>query len=612
MAGRTLDLDKDLLIRDELGCQISDMYITWDAYRAERTALWQEIQEYVFATDTTVTSNAKLPWSNKTTIPKLCQIRDNIHANYMYRLFPNRKWLTYECDEEKDNSIQKKEAATSYMQWVVARRHFYNTVSKLVYDYIDYGNVFAMPEWVDETNKTPDTEQVGYVGPKVRRIAPTDIVFNPTAPDFDSSPKIIRSITSLGEVKELLLASSKTEEDRIAAEELFKYLREIRSKVSSSTGGNWTTKDRIYQVAGFGNFQDYLKSDMVEVLTFYGTIYDKHNDKLLKNVVIKVVDRHKVIYQGDNESSLGMPPIFHVGWRERPDILWAAGPLDNLIGMQYRIDHLENMKADCIDLNTYPIFKIKGYVEDFKWEPMERIYVGDDGDVDLLTPNVQAIQLDNQIGMYEAKMEEMAGSPREAMGFRSPGEKTKYEVQSLENASGRIFQAKIDCFERDLLEPLLNSMLDLARGNLNETTIRVFDDELKFQDFLSLNRHDITGSGRIIPIAARHFAEQAQLVQDITAFFGSPIGQDPMVNQHISGLKIARLIERLLELDQYDLVEPYIRLSEQADSQRMMQSHEESVAMETTTPNGFSPGDFDPDVAQEIPPPGGVDQGPTF
>jgi hypothetical protein len=40
------------------------------------------------------------------------------------------------------------------------------------------------------------------------------------------------------------------------------------------------------------------------------------------------------------------------------------GPLDNLVGMQYRIDHLENLKADVFDLIAFPPLKIKGYVED--------------------------------------------------------------------------------------------------------------------------------------------------------------------------------------------------------------------------------------------------------
>ena len=35
-------------------------------------------------------------------------------------------------------------------------------------------------------------------------------------------------------------------------------------------------------------------------------------------------------------------------------------------------------------------------------------------------------------------MEEMAGAPKEAMGFRSPGEKTAYEVQRMENAASQV------------------------------------------------------------------------------------------------------------------------------------------------------------------------------
>ena len=54
------------------------------------------------------------------------------------------------------------------------------------------------------------------------------------------------------------------------------------------------------------------------------------------------------------------------------------GPLDNLVGMQYRIDHLENLKADVFDQIAYPIIKIRGDVEDFDFEPAARIYMGEE------------------------------------------------------------------------------------------------------------------------------------------------------------------------------------------------------------------------------------------
>jgi len=100
-------------------------------------------------------------------------------------------------------------------------------------------------------------------------------------------------------------------------------------------------------------------------MTFYGDMYDIDNEKLYKNYVFTIVDRHKIIGQKPNPSFYGYPPIFHAPWRQKQDNLWGMGPLDNLIGMQYRVDHIENTKADVWDLTAYPVIKVKGFVEDF-------------------------------------------------------------------------------------------------------------------------------------------------------------------------------------------------------------------------------------------------------
>ena len=588
---KTLDIS-NILTEDCLAKAISDKYMEWEMLRETRKREWQEVLEYVFATDTTKTSNSKLLWSNKTTIPKMCQIRDNLHSNYMAALFPKQKWLVWEGAQEDDESKNKVEAIESYMQWVTSKNQYYNTISQLVYDYIDCGNAFVMPEWIDETNLTQDKEQVGYVGPQARRISPLDIVFDPTGLSFEKTPKIVRSIVSLGEVKEILSRQSADEGQREQALELYQYLREIRSTAAKYSESNTRVKDRVYNIAGFSSFHQYLCSNNVEVLTFYGDFYDEEKDELLKNYIIKIVDRHKIIAKIPNPSYFGHAPIFHAGWRLRPDNLWSMGPLDNLVGMQYRIDHLENMKADCFDLIAYPPVKIKGQVEDFDWGPLARIYLGDDGDVSFLTPDVMVLQADNQIAILEAKMEEMAGSPKEAMGFRTPGEKTKYEVQSLENAASRVFTNKIMHFEKHVIENLLNAMLELARRNMTASVIRTFDDEFKIGVFRELTRYDITGHGRLYPMASRHFAEQATLVQNLTSFLNSNAGSDQAVIQHFSSIKLAKMWEHLLEADQYNLVEPFVRLTEQADAQRLANVHEQQVLLEQQTPSGLN-GDFD-------------------
>lgn len=600
MAGKTLEIE-NVINPDQTGCEIARMYHQWDISRHSRIEEWRELQKYIFATDTTKTTNSKLPWSNKTTIPKLCQIRDNLHANYMSALFPKRKWLRWMGDSLADEDIEKRRAIEGYMLWAIDRPEFYNEISKLVLDYIDYGQPFGVPHWVDNRVETKDGQKVGFVGPMVRRISPVDIVFNPTAPSFFESPKIVRSLVPLGEVKDMLLAVTTDDGEREQALELWNYMKDIRNQVASVPTSSATIKDSIYEVAGYGSYQEYLGSGFVEVLTFYGDLYDIESDKFYKNYIIKVVDRHKVIYKEPNPSAFGQPQIYSVGWRVRPDNLWAMGPLDNLVGMQYRIDHLENIKADIFDLTAMPLIKVKGYVEDFEWRPMEKIFVGDDGDVATIAPDVQALQADTQIAILEAKMEEMAGSPKEAMGFRTPGEKTKYEVQRLEVAAGRIFQHKTAQFERDFLEPLLNGMLELARRHLDKASVRVFDTEFKVNLFSELSNEDITGNGRLRPYAARHFAEVSNRAQNLTQFFSSSSGQDPNVLIHFSGEKLAHLWEEILELEDYAIVQPYVRVAEMADQQRMTQSLQEQVAVEANTPTGIYPGDYDEDVANEPP-----------
>lgn len=592
MVGKVFDVD-NLVRPDAIGTSIADMFQRYENSRAVKVNEWREVQQYIYATDTTKTTNSKLPWSNKTTIPKLCQIRDNLAANYMAALFPKRKWLEWEGDDEESETNKKKEAIESYIGWVIDRNEFYDEAAKLVLDYIDYGNCFVTVEWVDRRNITEDKVQVGYVGPMIRRINPLDIVFNPTAASFADSPKIIRTLVSMGEVKEMIeRMSSENEDSKEEMQELYNYMREIRTFAGDIPTGTQEIKNSTYEVSGFGSYRDYLASNYVEILTFYGDMFDTQADTFDRNQVITVVDRHKVLSKKTNPSFFGQAPIYHAGWRIRPDNLWAMGPLDNLVGMQYRIDHLENMKADIWDLTRLPIFKIKGYVEDFDWKPGERIIIGDDGDVELVSPDVQVLSFNTEIATLEAKMEEMAGSPKEAMGFRTPGEKTAYEVQRLENASGRIFNSKTGQFERMQVETSLNAMLELARRNLDKVSVRVWDTEGKYADFLQLSAADITGNGRLYPVAARHFAEQAELIQNVTNFYSSAPGADPEVRAHFSSIGVARMVEDVLGLEEWKLVQPFIRLSEQAQAQRLANVNQENVTNEISQPSGVIPGDF--------------------
>ena len=594
MTSKVLELD-DVIQPDQLAVRITEKWIEWDSLRQRKKQDWEEIRRYVYATDTSHTTNSSLPWKNKTTVPKLCQIRDNLYANYVATLFPQRKWLTWEANNKDSNSVRKRDAIVNYTTWMIEQPSFKEEMDKIILDYIDFGNCFATVEWIDERVQTSNMTQMGYVGPGIRRISPLDIVMNPTAENFRSSPKIVKSVTSLGELKDLLEKLS-TDENRTEYEALWNYFKDLRRNASTFEG-DWQQRDNLYSVDGFTSFRDYLNSNSVEILTFYGDLYDADNDTFLKNHVITVVDRHKLIGKKPNPSYFGYPPIFHAPWRRKQDNLWGMGPLDNLVGMQYRMDHVENMGADIWDLVTYPVQKVKGFVEDFTWQPGEKIFVSEEGDVDLIIPDVNVMQGDMKIERLEKIMEEMAGAPREAMGIRTPGEKTKYEVQRLENASARLFQNKIKQFEEWKVEPLMNAMIEMARRNLTgSTVIRVFDDDLKIATFQTLTVEDITGIGRIKPIAARHFAEQAELVQNLTNLTGS--GLWATVQPHFSSIGLARIVEEVFNLQQYGVVNTNVALAEQADAQRQVNSLQQQVATSATTATGLGE-DYDLEAANE-------------
>ena len=190
MTGKVLDID-DVIVPDQLGTRIAQFWVDWQTARAPRVEQWKEVRKYVYATDTRQTTNNQLPWKNSTTIPKMCQIRDNLYANYMAALFPKRKWLSWESDTALDATKEKRDAIENYMMYVVERGNFRSVIAQCVLDYIDYGMPFATVDWVDNRTTDANGEKHGFVGPVARRINPMDVLMNPIAPSVQEAPKIV-------------------------------------------------------------------------------------------------------------------------------------------------------------------------------------------------------------------------------------------------------------------------------------------------------------------------------------------------------------------------------------------------------------------------------------
>jgi hypothetical protein len=568
----------DLQDKNALAGTIANLYTDWDQKRMEKVEEWKELRNYIYATDTRTTTNAKLPWKNSTTIPKICQINDNLLANYNSALFSNDNWLRWEAEDYESADKEKAEVIEDYVKTKARESNLEREVEKLLYDYVQYGNAFAEVIYVNDINDQEDETIVRYRGAKLRRISPYDMVFNPVANDFKETPKIARYVKSIGELENDIQERPDLEYDIKAINKLKSYRETIGAYRMEDVH-----KAEGFMLDGFGNYADYIQSGYVEVLEFDGSLHDLQTGEFLKDYIVTVLDRKWVLRKVKNPSWLRGNKA-HVAWRERPDNLYGMGPLDNLVGMQYRIDHLENLKADALDLTIHPPIKRVGEVEDFVWRPGEQIEIPDsDGDVVPMPPNAAAFQVNNEIAYLEAMMESMAGAPREAMGIRSPGEKTAFEIQQLQNAAGRIFQDKIRRFEK-FLEDLLNTFLEVSRRNFDgKEAIRGIDQAYGAQRFQDVTKEDITAKGKLRPIGSRHFAQQAQFLQNVQGVFNSPIGQ--MIQPHIQTAKLANLVSDFLGWDKYGIIGSNAGIAEQADQATLIDELQGQVDMQKLTPN---------------------------
>ena len=119
---------------DTIGKEIAYLWDKYHMQMRDKIEEWKELRNYLFATDTTKTSNSTLPWKNKTTLPKLTQIRDNLHANYNAALFPNDDWVKWVGYSLEDSVIEKARTIEAYIKNKAREGKFRTTISKLLYD----------------------------------------------------------------------------------------------------------------------------------------------------------------------------------------------------------------------------------------------------------------------------------------------------------------------------------------------------------------------------------------------------------------------------------------------------------------------------------------------
>ncbi len=557
--------------------QISDLYQTWHASRQGHLRELKEIVEYVYATDSSKTSNRKNPWSHKTNIPKLTQIHDNLGTQYANALVGREDFFTFTPGNPESATKAKRKAAVGYLLTKHKYSKFKLVVKAMLNDWVQTGEAVGQLQYVVEAGLDAQTGLpiTLYQGPKLVRISPYDIEFDHTAASFAEAPKVIRQLVSLG-------AFCREVEECIELRYDLGTVQKVKDLRSAAMPMKQDELNKISQrqLDGFSDYGAYLRSGKIELLHFYGDLYDLSTGQHHKDRMITVVDRRYVLRNVACSDFGNIGQIYYSCWRKRADNLRGQSPLANLIGMQYLINHLENTRADAFDQAVEPDEVFVGQVETVEPDGTggRRQHFIDDGNgsVSYLRPDPTFLQADLQIQYKEAQMEAYAGAPREAMGIRTPGEKTAFEFSELTDAASRLFQNKIEDFQEEMIDPLLNGELELAQRNLSSDLVEMEDEDFGVTEFRSITREDLIMRGKIVPEGASHFARRSQAVRELQQF-SQVLTTDQGLAIHFPAKARAEAWNELMDMDRFKLFQPYGGVAEQVELAQMQQAAQQMV-----------------------------------
>ena len=167
--------------RDTIVQRVITMWTHLNTQRTQWLEKSMDARRYLTGDDTNDTEVGTLPWKNKTTIPKLTQIADNLQSFYMAALMPDDDWFRWEGADV--DSHRKANLIERYMKTKIKQGEFRKELEKIVRDWITYGNCYAGVKWVDDRMKSKVTgEEIPiFIGPKLFRISPLDCVIDPKA-----------------------------------------------------------------------------------------------------------------------------------------------------------------------------------------------------------------------------------------------------------------------------------------------------------------------------------------------------------------------------------------------------------------------------------------------
>lgn len=577
MAGETVKPDHGLATPELVAAFILERFDLWRGYATKAYSLWKEVEAYKYATDTTTLPQG-CNFEHTTHIPVTAQIHEDLTAIVDQVLFPHEDWFTFKPGNKDSAAYDRRNMIVSFLKNRHSLSGIMQELRKCIDDYITYGNCFFMVGFENGVKLEEDKQTIGYVGPCGKRISPYDIVFDPTATTFKEAPKIIRETITIGELKRRM------DDPRLDWDK--EVIQRILDERSLGMQGVFREddKEQQYAPAGFASREAYLVSGTVQLLWFYGDMYDPVTQELKENLEIVSIDGEWILSERKIDTWDGKPMIFHASWKRRPDNLWGMGPLDNIIGMNYQINHRENAKSDALDRMIVPDRVYQGDVEEVYDEELKRtIYLApENGGVSDLGIDTQFFSFDLQIDRLTATSRQAARLPQELVGFRTPGEKTFGEVSTLVDGGMRGFIHKIQDFEINILQPMLAAELEISQKNIDESLVIAGTTEQGFTPFLTVSPTALKVQGVLIPQGAGRFARKNQILSSLSQLSSTPLQQ--IAAPHTSGKGVARMLEELTETSGLDIFVPNIAIEEQLEQQEIFNAGQQNIAASAAEP----------------------------
>ena len=114
-------------------------------------------------------------------------------------------------------------------------------------------------------------------------------------------------------------------------------------------------------------------------------------------------------------------------------------------------------------------------------------------------------------------------------------------------------------------------MLERERLNVEVAEMIISQNEVfNIEEFVSITEEDLAAVGKLYPVGSKHFINNNNMLQNLQTITASPMWAE--VSPHFSKVKLAKVLEEVLNIEDLGLVFENIGVVEGVETQRIAQT----------------------------------------